>query len=70
MTNSYTKMGFAGNNDPQFIIPTAIATREAPSAATSGISGRIGGQTATNRRGKTVRAELNDRFVFTAIVII
>ena len=22
----YTKMGYSGNNDPQFIIPTAIAT--------------------------------------------
>ncbi|KAJ1537656.1 Actin- protein 3, partial [Cladochytrium tenue] len=29
----YTKMGFAGNSDPQFIIPTAIATRDAPGAA-------------------------------------
>ncbi|KNC98593.1 uncharacterized protein SPPG_06277 [Spizellomyces punctatus DAOM BR117] len=27
----YTKMGYAGNNDPQFIIPTTIATRETPS---------------------------------------
>ncbi|KAJ3274730.1 Actin- protein 3 [Terramyces sp. JEL0728] len=25
----YTKMGYAGNNDPQYIIPTAIATKEA-----------------------------------------
>ncbi len=24
----YTKMGYAGNNDPQFILPTLIATRE------------------------------------------
>ncbi|KAI8907458.1 actin family [Powellomyces hirtus] len=24
----YTKMGYAGNNDPQFIIPTCLATRE------------------------------------------
>ncbi|KAJ3009222.1 Actin- protein 3, partial [Thoreauomyces humboldtii] len=24
----YTKMGYAGNNDPQFIIPTCMATRE------------------------------------------
>jgi hypothetical protein len=26
----YTKMGFAGNTEPQFIIPTAIACREDP----------------------------------------
>jgi len=44
-------MGYAGNNDPQFIIPTAIATREAPSAASSGISGRVGGQVAATKRG-------------------
>ena len=25
-------MGYAGNNDPAFIIPTAIATRESPTA--------------------------------------
>ncbi|KAJ1962119.1 Arp2/3 complex subunit, actin nucleation center [Dispira parvispora] len=29
----YTKMGFAGNTDPQFVIPTAIATRDAGSAS-------------------------------------
>ena len=28
-------MGYAGNNDPQFIIPSAIATREGPSATSS-----------------------------------
>jgi actin-related protein 3 len=26
----YTKLGYSGNNDPSFIIPTAIATREVP----------------------------------------
>lgn len=24
----YTKMGYAGNNEPQFVIPTTIATHE------------------------------------------
>ena len=28
----YAKMGYAGNNDPQFIIPSAIATKETPTA--------------------------------------
>eukprot|EP00968_Pinguiococcus_pyrenoidosus_P000720 scaffold47_cov258-Pinguiococcus_pyrenoidosus.AAC.47 len=27
---SYSKIGFAGNPDPQYIMPTAIATRETP----------------------------------------
>jgi actin-related protein 3 len=44
-------MGYAGNDDPQFVIPTAIATREAPSAVSSGISGRVGGQVASARKG-------------------
>lgn len=44
-------MGYAGNNDPQFIIPSAIATREAPSASTSGFSGRVGGQSSVNKKG-------------------
>ncbi|KAJ3413631.1 Actin- protein 3 [Chytridiales sp. JEL 0842] len=35
----YTKMGYAGNNDPQFIIPTSIALREAPPGSSSGASG-------------------------------
>lgn len=34
----YTKMGYAGNNEPQFVIPTTIATSSAK-------------QTAANRRG-------------------
>ncbi|TPX51055.1 hypothetical protein SeMB42_g01408 [Synchytrium endobioticum] len=32
----YTKMGYAGNNDPQFIIPTVIATRESAASQTQG----------------------------------
>jgi actin-related protein 3 len=31
----YTKMGFAGNTEPQFIIPTAIAVKEALGAKVS-----------------------------------
>ncbi|CAG2108594.1 unnamed protein product, partial [Medioppia subpectinata] len=26
----YTKLGYAGNREPQFIIPSAIAIKEAP----------------------------------------
>ncbi|KAJ3188843.1 Actin- protein 3 [Gaertneriomyces sp. JEL0708] len=37
----YTKMGYAGNNDPQFIIPTTIATRDSPS----------GGSNLSSKRG-------------------
>ncbi|SCZ89608.1 BZ3500_MvSof-1268-A1-R1_Chr9g10480 [Microbotryum saponariae] len=31
----YTKMGFAGNSDPSFVIPTCIATRGSPSGSAS-----------------------------------
>ena len=34
----YTKMGYAGNCEPNFIIPTLIATK--PGGAGSGVSGR------------------------------
>ena len=40
----YTKLGFAGNREPQFILPSAIAIRE---------SARIGDQ-AARRLGKGV----------------
>lgn len=30
LNSRYTKLGYSGNNDPSFIIPTAIATREVP----------------------------------------
>jgi actin-related protein len=36
-------MGYAGNNDPQFIIPSAIATKEAPTA-----SSRVGASAAAS----------------------
>ncbi|KAJ3202536.1 Actin- protein 3 [Dinochytrium kinnereticum] len=39
-------MGYAGNNDPQFIIPTVIGTRETPSTS--------GGTTAAVSRSATV----------------
>ncbi|KAI9224651.1 actin family [Blastocladiella britannica] len=32
----YTKMGYAGNNDPQYIIPTAIATAVTSASSTAG----------------------------------
>ncbi|KAJ3277283.1 Actin- protein 3 [Borealophlyctis nickersoniae] len=44
----YTKFGYSGNNDPQFIIPTTIATREAPS--TSGKS-NPGSTNVASKRG-------------------
>jgi actin-related protein 3 len=34
----YTKMGFAGNQLPSFVIPSAIATRGGPSAGSGGSS--------------------------------
>ena len=40
-------MGYSGNNDPAFIIPTAIATRESPS--TNPKSGAGGGNVASKR---------------------
>ncbi|KAJ3357227.1 Actin- protein 3 [Entophlyctis luteolus] len=39
----YTKMGYAGNNDPQFIIPTVIATREGPGSSAASTGGGISG---------------------------
>ena len=42
----YTKMGFAGNTEPQFIIPTAIACREDPSIK-SKISGAMPSPSST-----------------------
>ena len=44
LCHRYTKLGFAGNKEPQFILPSAIAIRE---------SARIGDQ-ATRRLGKGV----------------
>ncbi|GAA5875963.1 hypothetical protein JCM1840_006233 [Sporobolomyces johnsonii] len=32
----YTKMGFAGNSDPSFVIPTCIATRGSPASGSRG----------------------------------
>ncbi|KAF8591676.1 Actin/actin-like protein [Ramaria rubella] len=32
----YSKIGFAGNSDPSFVFPTAIATRESPTTSTRG----------------------------------
>jgi actin-related protein 3 len=43
-------MGYAGNNDPQYIIPTAIATREGPAASTSG-AGNIKASNLASKRG-------------------
>ncbi|TPX31486.1 hypothetical protein SmJEL517_g05214 [Synchytrium microbalum] len=37
----YTKMGYASNNDPQFIIPTVIATRESSANQTQGGQGNL-----------------------------
>ncbi len=34
-------MGYAGNNDPQFVLPTAIATRDSASTGTSGPTGNL-----------------------------
>ncbi|ORZ35021.1 actin2 [Catenaria anguillulae PL171] len=43
----YTKMGYAGNSDPQYILPTAIAT--APTAA--GASGAGAAKNLASKRG-------------------
>ena len=52
LTKRYTKMGYSGNNDPAFIIPTAIATREAPSSNPSkGGSGQGASGNVSSKRG-------------------
>jgi len=40
--NRYTKYGYAGNNDPQGIIPTVIGTRETNISTTGTISKSTG----------------------------
>jgi len=45
----YTKMGYAGNTEPQYIIPTAIATPGAPSAGGAAAPGPAPGKAATGR---------------------
>jgi actin-related protein 3 len=35
----YTKMGYSGNSDPQFIIPTTIASKDQAQTAKSGTQG-------------------------------
>ncbi|KAI9335035.1 actin family [Zopfochytrium polystomum] len=50
----YTKMGYAGNSDPQFIIPTAIATRKIAGAAGDRTGPAIGSMSrATTLSGAT-----------------
>jgi hypothetical protein len=41
-SRSYTKMGYAGNNEPQFIIPTVIGTKDERSSGTGTIKGKKG----------------------------
>lgn len=36
----FTKMGFAGNSDPSFVFPTAIATRTSAAGTAGGSSAR------------------------------
>ncbi|KAI3629584.1 hypothetical protein MIR68_012406 [Amoeboaphelidium protococcarum] len=38
----YTKLGYAGNNDPQFIIPSAIAVKESGGGAQASAAGKTG----------------------------
>ena len=49
-------MGYSGNNDPGFIIPTAIATREQATVNTSSLPGKAsvmtsGGGSLASKRG-------------------
>ncbi|KAH6567001.1 hypothetical protein BASA62_006381 [Batrachochytrium salamandrivorans] len=48
----YTKMGYSGNNDPAFIIPTAIATRDSNVVVVLGGSGGSGGGAGSNVASK------------------
>ena len=40
MLNRYTKLGYAGNNEPLFILPSAIATKDAMLSGKS-VGGKI-----------------------------
>lgn len=55
----YTKLGYAGNNEPHFIIPSAIAVRERPGGSRIGQSGEdldfFIGDEAFNAKGYSVK---------------
>lgn len=42
----YTKLGYAGNTEPQFIMPTAIAVKEGGGSITSKTFGGAAGKSA------------------------
>ncbi|CAF5204808.1 unnamed protein product [Rotaria magnacalcarata] len=55
----YTKLGYAGNNEPHFIIPSAIAVRERPGGSRIGQCGEdldfFIGDEAFNAKGYSVK---------------
>jgi len=53
----YTKMGYAGNTEPQYIIPTAIATPGATSAAAPGPAPGPAGRRAAAGRGSAAGSQ-------------
>ncbi|KAJ3125203.1 Actin- protein 3 [Nowakowskiella sp. JEL0407] len=61
----YTKLGYAGNDEPQAVIPTAIATRDAPTGSATGGSARptIGSSTATSNLASKRGIEDLDFFI-------
>lgn len=54
----YTKMGFAGNEDPQFVIPTAIATK--PSSSSSSKRSSISGTKQMKQSGGFIGDDMFD----------
>eukprot|EP01089_Gocevia_fonbrunei_P001603 TRINITY_DN1148_c0_g1_i1.p1 TRINITY_DN1148_c0_g1~~TRINITY_DN1148_c0_g1_i1.p1 ORF type:complete len:437 (-),score=118.48 TRINITY_DN1148_c0_g1_i1:120-1430(-) len=55
----YTKMGYAGNTEPQYIIPTCIANPGAPTAGGGPASGRGSGAGTAGAGGKKI-AKIDD----------
>lgn len=47
----YTKMGYAGNTEPQYIIPTAIATKMKPTTGAAGPEASAGSQGGSKQKG-------------------
>ena len=57
----YTKMGYAGNTEPQYIIPTAIATKVKPKAGA--VASTTGGASRQGGAGGELKIEDLDFFI-------
>lgn len=66
--SGFTKLGFAGNNQPQFVIPTAVGIREKPGDQRVGTSSLEDydcyvGEEALNKAGYSVKYPIRHGFI-------